>query len=253
MKQSSLTEKEIFANEVILLFNPKFENIVIKTDEYGKEMTDFDIAQNQIIQYFNTCDLTFLEFMSAMRLASKGHLIGIDEKPIKMFREIDALKFGEVENAYLEYKRIDKQYDIGMSKIKAFLESPKPEPTPEEMKQSFLEMCKADYVRLQKEGYVLGATEYYKYIKKNGIENVKISWIENVLEKFQPETFDGSLSVSKVGSMLEVPKKIKHDVKLFFIENLVKAYFKKEDLKELSEEKFLEYWENIYEKSREKK
>jgi hypothetical protein len=243
LRWSNDEDVSIFTARVLNFINPKF------ADQH-----EIELAETEIYSFALKCDLTANEFLLALELAVDGKLFSEPDengnsKKVQLFREIDRLKLGEVKSAYIYHKTIDKQYESGKAEIKAFLEPPKVEPTAEEKKQSFLQMCRTDFGRLQKEGSVLGTTEFYKYIKKNGIETVRISWLESVLERFQPETFENGLSLSKVGSLLDMPKKTKQDAKLFFINNLVKAYFEKEKLKDLSEDEFLEYWQSIYEKN----
>ena len=243
LKWSNDEEVSVFTARVLNFINPKFN------DEH-----EIQLAEAELYSFAKKCELTANEFLLALDLASDGKLFSEPDengnaRKVQLFREIDRLKLGEVKSAFIYYKTIDKQHERGKSEIKAFLEPPKPEPTPEEIKQSFLQMCRTEYGRLKKEGSVLATPIFWNYIKNLGIENVRISWVLNILERFQPETFQSGLSTSKAGSMLDMPKKTKHNAKVFFIDNLVKAYFEKENLKELSEDGFVEYWENIFEKT----
>lgn len=240
LRWSSDEDISVFTARVVNFINPKYNDI-----------NESELAEAELYSFAKKCELTADEFLLALELAVDGKLFTEPDEngnssKVKLFREIDRLKLGEVKSAFIYYKTIDKQNERGKSEIKAFLEPPKPEPTPEERKQSFLQLCKTEYARLQKEGNVLGTVIFYDLIKKNGLEKINLKFVEMVLNKFQPETFQTGLSTSKVGSLLDLPKKTIHNAKTFFIDSLVSAYFEKEKLKELSEDGFIEYWEMIF-------
>lgn len=155
-----------------------------------------------------------------------------------------ALKLGEVKSAYIALKRADKVFQEDVKKIKAFLEPPKPEPTEEELKEQRLKFYSEEYKRLQRDGKVLGTTIFYDLIKKEGLETVKLKWLEAILDKFKPETVDKSMINEP--QLVKLPKIKKHDAKTFFIDELVHAYFVNKKIKELSEEDFINHWENIF-------
>ena len=201
LRWSNDEDISVFTARVLNFINPKF------ADQH-----EIELAEAELYSFAKKCELTANEFLLALELAADGKLFSEPDengnsKKVQLFREIDRLKLGEVKSAYIYNKTIDKQYESGKAEIKAFLEPPKPEPTPEERKQSFLHLCRTEYGRLQKEGAVLATPIFYDYIRKNGLETIRISWIENVLERFQPETFQSGLSTSKVGSLLDLPKK----------------------------------------------
>lgn len=122
LKRSNEKDVELFAARVISFINPK-------SDDPDAE---FPLAAAEIKDFAKDCQLTAEEFLSALRLATKGKLIGLDGNPIKLFREIDILKFGEVEAAYIEYKNLNPVYTKSKKELKQLIEAPK-EPTPEEM------------------------------------------------------------------------------------------------------------------------
>ncbi|OPC76197.1 hypothetical protein BAZ12_19500 [Elizabethkingia miricola] len=122
LKRSNEKDVELFAARVISFINPK-------SDDPDAE---FPLAAAEIKDFAKDCQLTAEEFLSALRLATKGKLIGLDGNPIKLFREIDILKFGEIEAAYIEYKNLNPVYTKSKKELKQLIEAPK-EPTPEEM------------------------------------------------------------------------------------------------------------------------
>ena len=121
LKRSEPGEVELFAGRVISFINPKFDN----------PETEFELSMLEIKDFAKECQLTPEEFLSALRLATKGKLIGLDGNPIKLFREIDTIKFGEVESAYIEYKNANPVYTKSKKELKQLVEKPN-EPTAEE-------------------------------------------------------------------------------------------------------------------------
>ena len=237
LKYASDSEISQFAIRLINFINPKFEE------------GEAEIAEAEIYSFAKNCELTANEFLLALEMSADGKLYsepdtnGNSEK-IKLYREVDRLKLGEVKSAYIALKRADKVFQEDVKKIKAFLEPPKPEPTEEELKEQRLKFYSEEYKRLKRDGKVLGTTIFYDLIKKEGLETVKLKWLEVILDKFKPETVDKSLINEP--QLVKIPKIKKHDAKTFFIDELVHAYFLNKKLKELSEEEFIKHWENIF-------
>ena len=243
---------EMFALHVLKFINPNFEN-----PDFNDPNSDASLNKLTVIQFAKKCRLTPKEFLMALDLVPRGELTTVEdrngedyERPLKLFARVDERNLIEIETAYGRYKVRNKQYERGKSEIKAFLEPPKPELTPEQLKAERIDFYKTDFARLQREGKVMGTVIFYDLIKKNGLEKVNLKFVENVLDKFQPETTEpDGLSRSTEPQQIKIPKVRKHDAKVFFIDALVAAYFEKEKLKELSESGFVEYWENIFEKT----
>ena len=237
LKYATDSEISQFAIRLINFINPKFEE------------GEAEIAEAEIYSFAKNCELTANEFLLALEMSADGKLYsepdtnGNSEK-IKLYREVDRLKLGEIKSAYIALKRADKVFQEDVRKIKAFLEPPKPEPTEEELKEQRLKFYSEEYKRLQRDGKVLGTTIFYDLIKKEGLETVKLKWLEAILDKFKPETVDKSLINEP--QLVKLPKIKKHDAKTFFIDELVHAYFVQKKLKELSEEDFIKHWENIF-------
>lgn len=237
LKFSNSDERMQFAFRVISFINPKFED-----DDEDNPLSDFNLAKNELLEFSQNCQITANEFIIALDMATRGLLV-LNGDPVKLFREIDRLKLGEVENAYLEFRRSDKLFEEDNKKIKAFLEPPKPEPTPEERKLGRKQFYEVEYARLQRNNKVLGSPIFFDLMKKNGLDKVNLKFIENVLEKFRPEEL---ASISNEPKQVGIPKIIKKNVKVFFIDELVSAYIKKEKLNELSQSEWVDYWENIF-------
>ena len=240
LKHSDDNEIAVFTAKVLNFINPKFDD----------PETELQLAEAELYSFAQNCELTTDEFMIALQLAADGKLYTEpDEKgtsrKIQLYREIDRLKLGEVKAAYLHHKTIDKQYENGKAAIKSFLEPPTPELTEEEKKEIRIKFYKSEFQRLQKGENILGTITFYDLIKHSGLELVKLKFVEAVLDKFQPETMQGGLSVSKAGSQLDIPKKITNNAKQHFINSLVKAYFNKKKLKDLTESEFIDHWERI--------
>ena len=128
LKYASDSEISQFAIRLINFINPKFEEGEAK------------IAEAEIYSFARNCELTANEFLLALELSADGKLYsepdtnGNSEK-IKLYREVDRLKLGEIKSAYIALKRADKVFQEDVKKIKAFLEPPKPEKTPEELQK----------------------------------------------------------------------------------------------------------------------
>ena len=137
-----------------------------------------------------------------------SHVMNGNSEKIKLYREVDRLKLGEIKSAYIALKRADKVFQEDVKKIKAYLEPPKPEPTEEELKEQRLKFYAEEYKRLQRDGKVLGTTIFYDLIKKEGLETVKLKWLEAILDKFKPETVDKSLINEP--QLVKIPKIKKH-------------------------------------------
>jgi len=171
-------------------------------------------------------------------MATRGQL-SINGEPVKLFREIDRIKLGEVENAYLEFRKYDKLFERDNKKIKNFLSPPKPEESPEERQQQRRMYYASEYDRLKEDGKVLGTDLFFNLIKKNGEDKVSLSFIEKVLKKYRHKSLIGR-------------RMVENEVLSFFIDEFVSAHIKREKLSELSKPEWINYWENIYEKYNDK-
>jgi len=224
---------------VLNFINPKFN-----------DQHEIELAEAELYGFALKCELTANEFLLALELAADGKLITEPDengntKRVQMFREIDRLKLGEVKSAYIYHKTIDRQHESGKAKIRAFLEPVQPELTPEQKKAEREKFFRTDYARLQNEGKVLGTVLFYDLIKKSGIQKVNLKFVENVLDHFKPETVEASAMRLSEPQLARTAKVIKHNAKTFFIDALVHAYFEKENLKSMTENEFVEYWEEI--------
>lgn len=244
LKWSSEDDVNRFCAKICSLFNPKYSGTQQEIDVLQE--LDFGTAYD----FAKKCELTADEMELAFHLAAEGRLKTEPDKagntvPIQLYREVDVLKLGELKAAYIRHKESDKGYEIGKEKLKAFLEPPKKELTPEEKKAERLAFYKTEFERMQRGEMVFGTTIFYELIKQAGLQQISLKYVEAALDKFQPETFQSGLSVSKVGAQLDIPKKITHNAKVFFIGEIVKSYFKKHTLKELTQDQFIEHWEKI--------
>ncbi len=237
LKLSSNEDISEFTARILNFFNPKFES-----------PSEEELASADIYLFASRCELTADEFLLALSLATEGKLKSEIDKDgnaetIKLFREIDIIKLGEVKAAYIRYKNDDEQYKKGKSDIKAFLNPPLPEPTPEEKKAQFNKFLKEEYSRLQKKGQVLGTTTFYDLIRKD-FEVVKLGFVEKFLKEFKHEVFQDE-NRSLEFHLASSKKVIKKDVFLSFKELFITKYIEKEKLKELSELDWILYWEKF--------
>lgn len=238
LKQTSLdnpNEIEAFINEIFAKVNPTFTD-----GENGVKL-----AESEIRRYAKQSLITREEFFIARTLLSRDLLFDFEGNPLKPFKIIDFEFFNKVETAYINFRNYEKTREIGIAKIKAFLEPQKPEPTEEELKEQRLKFFIEDYKRLKSDGKVLGTVIFYDLIKKSGIETVKLKWLENSLERFKPtisETVRGN-DFEKV----KVPKIKENNAKTHFIDDFVNSFIKFKQLSELTQDEFVKYWNDIYE------
>lgn len=242
LKWSSEEELNEFCVKVGSFFNPKF------TGSAAEQDLQQELAAATIYDFAKKCELTEKEFMLALTLATEGKLKSeIDNEgnaeTIKLYREIDTIKLGEIKAAYLRYKVADPNYQKGKAEIKAFLDPPPSESTEEEKHKIRLKFLKDEYERLQTKGEVLGSVQYYDLLRKNH-DTVKIRFVELFMQTFVPEEYtveERSTSVHLASSK----KIIKKDLFLSFKELFVSSYITKMKLKELTEEQWIEHWERL--------
>lgn len=228
LKYSTEPVIDAYAQEVLTFVNKSYQG----SDDLKD---DFD----RVKKYLSTCDITGDEFMIALNAVSGQKLTDKSGKPITYIRDINEGNFNLYVSAYLDFKRSSKQYEVGKEKLNAFLAPPEREKTPEELRQIRINHLTAEYHKLQKDGFVHGSNIFYELIKKGeNIEQIKLSFVESFLDNFQPEFSDGK----NAEGMTIIKKK---DVKTSFVNHFVLKYIKKHNLKELSLEEFINYWEKF--------
>ncbi len=233
----SSNEKDIneFTGRLFSFFNPKFES-----------ETEAEFARADIYAFAMRCELTSDEFNLALHLATEGKLkTEIDKdgnaETIKLYREIDIIKLGEVKAAYLRYKIADPKYTKGIAEVKAFLNPPPLELTPEQKQNIWLKFLKDEFARLQEKGEVLGSVRYYDILRKKH-DIVKIAFVEKFMQTFVPEEHTKE-ERSKAVHLASSKKIIKKDLFLSFKELFVSSYITKMKLKDGTEKNWIEHWE----------
>lgn len=191
----------------------------------------------KIKKYLKTCELTGNEFMIALNAVSSQKLLDNFGKPVLYIRDVNEGNFNLYVSAYLDFKRSNRQYEIGKERLNEFLNPPK-EPTAEEKKQIRLTWLETEYRKLAADGTVHGSTEFFKIITAKDEIKINVTDAVKVLEKFKPET-----AVGEIGKGLPLVKK--HDAKTFFIDRFIASYIKKHNLKELSLNDWINYWEKF--------
>ncbi len=237
LKSSSDEERMFFAERVLSFINPKFDDIA-----------DFEASKSELLDFARKCELTHNEFIHALELATEGKLIAEDDNGsfnrVKMFREIDRLKLGEVKSAYIFYKRQDKQYENGKEAITAYLNPPVEIILTEEQKAELrLKTYKTEYKRLQRDGKVLDCFTFYNIIvEAEKIKNIKLSFVEKVLSKY-------IIHYEKTESKSLIQNIVKSNPMLFLKEEIVSAYIHKNKLIDMDEDEWVDFWINKYEKT----
>ncbi|ROI02915.1 hypothetical protein EGI16_12140 [Chryseobacterium sp. G0240] len=238
LKQSNEREINEFTAQVLNFFNPKFEDPEIEEE----------LARADILRFATRCELTSEEFLLALTLATEGKLQSAPDSAgnvenIKLYREIDIIKLGEVKAAYIRFKNEDEKYKKGKAEIKAFLNPPPVEITPEQKKEIRIKFLKEEYSRLQSKGEVLGSIQFYDLLRK-GHKVVKIGFVEKFLQTVKLEEYleaGRSTEVHKASSK----RVIKKDPFLAFKELFVSSYITKMKLKDGTEEQWIEHWEQF--------
>ena len=237
LKWSSEDEINTFCAKICSLFNPKY----VGNQQEKDALMEIDFAT--AYSFSKNCELTADEMELAFHLATEGKLKSEIDKdgnatPIQLYREVDAIKLGELKSAYIRYKRDDVGYGLGKEKIKAFLAPPEKEHTPEEQKDNRKAWFTSEFERLQKGESVLGSTHFFDLITANEEIKMNVADVAVALGKFNPEK-----ALGKNGEGLPIVKK--NDVVTYFKDKLVASYIKKHNLKELSLEEFINYWEKF--------
>lgn len=245
LKQSNEEHMNIFTAKVLNYFNPKFEDPEIEEK----------LARADILRFAMRCEITEAEFMLALDLATEGKLQTAPDSAgnmenIKLYREIDIIKLGEVKAAYLRFKSVDEKYKNGKDKIAALLNPPSVELTPGQKKEIRIKFLKEEFSRLQTKGEVLGSVQFYDLLRKEH-KVIKIGFVEKFLQTVKLEEYvdaGRSTEVHKASSK----KVIKKDPFLEFKELFVSSYITKMKLKDVTEEKWIEHWETLRDSNSEK-
>ena len=240
LKHASDEEISVFSARVLSFINPKFN-----------DQQEIEIAEAELYSFAKRCELTTSEYLLALELAADGRLYSEPDesgkmKRIQLFREIDRLKLGEVKSAYNHLKTIEKQHEMGKAEIKAFLQPPQPELTPEEKAaqrhQMALKTFKEEYRRLKEYGEIWDCFTFYDIITakmEKGL--VKLKFVEATLSTFQ-------MPKGHIRSKDPEVIKIQFDTNPLnhFKKHFVLAFFLKEKLDQLNETEWLGYWEEQY-------
>lgn len=235
LKSSTDEEKNVFSARVLNFINPKF-------DPENEEL-ETELAEAELYAFATNCELTANEFLLALEMATEGKLSSEPDEQgnsqkIKLFREIDRLKLGEVKSAYIFHKTHDKKYETGKAEIKAFLNPPEKELTAEEKTKIRLEWLEEEYRRLREDGKIFGSTSFFDIITANEEIKMKVQDVANALAKYVPE-----VAIGKIGEGLPLVKK--NDVVTYWKDGIVARYIKKHNLKDLSLNDWINYWEKF--------
>ena len=223
---------------VLNFIDPKF------SDE-----TEFETNKVMLIEFAKNCELTADEFMNALMLASKGKLVIEDHEKetfvaVKLFREINALKLGEIESAYIFWRNQDKAFETSENTVKKFLTPPPKELTPEEKLEQAKKTFKVEYARLLT-GELYNCYLFFDLIvKKEEIDSLKIKFLEELFTNWKPvkmskvsnDPIKGWIEENKTNPIVTIK------------EAVVIAYTNKYKLLDKSVEEWVLYWTEIYKK-----
>lgn len=223
-REFGMPERQKASARIVNMFQMKFE------DSNSQEL-----AMGEFGTFLRDYALTADEILEAYRMVAKLELVDFQGEPIVFYPNLSIGQAGKILKAYQDHKIESVQHTKGTNQIKAFLNPPAPEKTPKEKKEIRVSLLKVEFNRLQNEGKILGHHIFYELIKSTGIETVKLSFLEVVLDRI-------NLNKNKTGLLNSDGAYAKNR----FIESFVKAFFEHHKLKDLSETEFVEYWENIY-------
>lgn len=227
LKQCSDTERLQFAHQVLEFINPKFE-----------DKAEAQYSQKILVDFASKCQLTANEFMVALEMVSKRELV-IDGEPVKIFREIDRLKLGEIERAYTDFIRNDKRHELGLKKINEYLNPPK-EPTEAEKRQEWIEHLRKHHGEYQQTGKIKTAFLYYDKINRE-YEMIRLEFVENFFKNYRAE------EPQKIsGGGLMPFKVVKNDAFTCFKEAYVYAFLRKIEASKMTEEEWVNHWINRF-------
>ena len=236
LKHCNDSQIAIFSAKVINFINPKFNE------------GEFELAEADLYIFAKGCELTPDEFLLALKMAAEGKLsreVNGNNEKITLYKQIDQLSLLTIKSAYIELKKTEKAYNDDLLLIKTALLPKIKEKTPEELKEQRINFFIEDYKRLKSDGKVLGTVIFYDLIKKSGIETVKLKWLENSLERFKP-TISGTVRGNDF-EKVKVSKIKENNAKTHFIDDFVNSFIKFKKLSELTQEEFVEFWNDIYE------
>lgn len=245
LKYASEIEVNTFCAKICSLFNPKFSGSSAEQDAQS------EIAFATTYDFAKKCELTAQEFILAFHLASEGKLktesdTNGNSEIVKLYREIDIIKLGEIKSAYIRFKTSDEKYKKGKNKLRSFLTPPPKQVTPEEMKELTMDNIKKDYHRFKADGKVLATPVFFDLIKKKMGGVIKLDFVDRFLKNFIPEVAEGKLTPT--GST-QLPKIIKKDVYVEFQDEIIKQYIMHLKINNYTETEWINHWEKLYDQN----
>lgn len=152
------TVLEMFSNIIVLFFMPK-----TNSDQ------EFELIKLMIKQFASICELTLNEFQTALGMVAKGTLKFYEEdkdcfRSIQIFHQVSIPKLGEIEQAYIYYKRNNANYERGRAMIKDFFQ-PKRIVVQKTEEEKFNELLSIVIGDLKEKGHSFASSELYKYFK----------------------------------------------------------------------------------------
>ena len=142
----SIVKREIAEPTVKNIGSDGRQKIVIRIISLLDVKFENEQAQNLAISEFKSFirdyNITSFEIVEAYKMTIKGLLFDENDKKIEIYPNLSLITCAKILDAYINFKRNDKQYEIGKDMIAKFLNPPPPEPTEEEKKQKREELKK---------------------------------------------------------------------------------------------------------------
>lgn len=204
--------------------NPKFEN-----------EQEALYSQKIIIEFAQNCNITANEYMLALDLASR-RLLTLNGEVIKVFREIDRLKLGEIETAFTEYKRHDPNAEKGEKMINQHLNQEK-EPSEAEKELERKRFLTNAFNKYKATGEIIGGTLLYEKLRKR-VSLVGLDFLDNFIRNYTGERVEKTQGL--------IPFRVeKTNLKVEWATAYVKQFC---DLKlsQLNLNGWIEFWEQYF-------
>lgn len=194
-------------------------------------------AGGEWIAFCQSFRLTAPEIVEAYTMALRKELYANGE-PIKVFPNLSVITAGEILKAYEEYKIKSQTLEQGRKKLNEAINPPKEE-TAEEKQEKRLIFLKNSFKEYLQTGEMKGVILFYDKIR-NLYPKISIDFVEHFLIKFKAEEPQKSESV---GGMMPY-KMVKNDAFVKFKETYVYAFLEKMEMKNYTEQQWIDYWEN---------
>lgn len=143
-------------------------------------------VQNEWVQWLFTSpfvQLTALEIFNAHKLALNGILLTEENKKFKIFPTLSTIQSAEILRSYIEYKRINSEYQKAKDKLKKLEQNKTEEQLKREQAKDLEIYVERLFNDLQNFGYTEKATHLYSKLYKLGKINITLQQAEELYKE----------------------------------------------------------------------